>query len=170
MPIVTQVKVRQPASGDLVAEKFVVSGIGAGFEGTVGLRVLDARGREIASSGAQAAGGMAGVGEFSTQLRIADPPRSGAKVTLQVFGDNPGLPDEGPAPGFDLVEVPLIVFRGMRGWILYRVAAGDTLSSIRRELRPFTKVTVAQIVAANPRIEDPDVIRVGWKLRVPQLD
>ena len=170
MPIVTQVKVRQPSPGDLVAERFVVSGIGSGFEGTVGLRVLDARGLEIASGGAQAAGGMAGVGEFSTELQIASPPRPGAQVTLQVFGDNPGLPDEGPAPGFNLVEVPLIVFRGMRGWILYRVAAGDTLSSIRRELRPYTKVTVAQIVAANPRIEDPDDIRIGWKLRVPQLD
>jgi phage tail protein X len=170
MPIVTQVKVRQPAGGDLVADTFVVSGIGAGFEGTVGLRVLDARGQEIASGGAQAAGGLAGVGEFSTELHIATPPRAGAKVTLQVFGDNPGLPDEGPAPGFDLVEVSLIVFPGMRGWILYRVAAGDTLSSIRRQLRPFTKATVKQIVAANPQIEDPDVIRVGWKLRVPQLD
>jgi phage tail protein X len=91
-------------------------------------------------------------------------------VTLQAFGDNPGLPDEGPSPGFDLVEVPLIVFPKMRGWILYRVVRGDTLTSIRRDLRPYTKATVAQIVAANPRIEDPDVIRVGWRLRVPQLD
>jgi phage tail protein X len=170
MPIVTQVQVRQPAPGDLIAEDFVVSGIGSGFEGTVGLRVLDSGGREIASGGAQSAGGMAGVGEFSTRLRIDSPPRAGATVTLQVFGDNPGLPDEGPAPGFDLVEVPLIIFRGMRGWIRYRVVAGDTLSSIRRQLRPFTEVTVAQIVAANPRIEDPDAIRVGWRLRVPQLD
>lgn len=170
MPIVTQVKVRQPVSSDLVAEEFVVCGIGSGFEGTVGLRVLNAKGQELASGGAQAAGGMAGVGEFSARLRIASPPRAGTRVTLQVFGDNPGLPDEGPAPGFDLVEVPLIVFRGMRGWLLYRVSAGDTLTSIRRKLRPFTKVTVAQIVAANPRIEDPDLIRVGWKLRVPQLD
>ena len=62
------------------------------------------------------------------------------------------------------------MFPDLRGWLLYRVAAGDTLTSIRRDLRPFTRATVAQIVAANPRIEDPDVIRVGWKLRVPQLD
>ena len=170
MPIITQVQVRQPAARDLVAEEFVVAGIGSGFEGTVGLRVLDSRGRELASGGAQAAGGMAGVGEFSTRLRIDAPPRPGTAVTLQVFGDNPGLPDEGPAPGFDLVEVPLILFRGMRGWIRYRVVAGDTLTSIRRTLRPYTRATVAQIVAANPRIKDPDLIRVGWRLRVPQLD
>jgi phage tail protein X len=170
MPIITQVKVRQPDRHDLVAERFVVAGVGAGFEGTIGLRVLDGRGRVIASGSAQSAAGMAGVGEFSTTLTIARPPRAGSKVTLQAFGDNPGLPDEGPSPGFDLVEVPLIVFPKMRGWILYRVVAGDTLTSIRRDLRPYTKATVAQIVAANPRIEDPDVIRVGWRLRVPQLD
>ena len=41
MPIVTQVKVRQPADQDLVAKSFVVAGIGAGFEGTIGMRVVD---------------------------------------------------------------------------------------------------------------------------------
>ena len=170
MPIVTQVQVRQPAKHDLVGSRFVVAGVGAGFEGTIGLRVLDSRGRELAAGSAQSAGGMAGVGEFSATLVMTAPPRNGARVTLQAFGDNPGLPDEGPSPGFDLVEVPLIVFPDLHGWLLYRVAAGDTLTSIRRDLRPFTRATVAQIVAANPRIEDPDVIRVGWKLRVPQLD
>lgn len=170
MPIVSQVKVRQPAARDLVAEELVVSGIGSGFEGTVGLRVLDGRGRLLASGGAQSAGGMAGVGEFSATLTMASPPRAGTRVTLQAFGDNPGLPGEGPDPGFDLVEVPLIAFPRMRGWVLYRVASGDTLTSIRRDLRPYTKATVAQIVTANPRIDDPDVIKVGQRLRVPQLD
>src|SRR6188508_2638618 len=72
MPIVTQVQVRQPAPGDLIAEKFVVSGIGSGFEGTVGSspRRPETGGRQ---GGAQTAGGMAGVGEFSTQLRIVSP-------------------------------------------------------------------------------------------------
>lgn len=170
MPIVTQVKVHHPVKDQLVGRSFVVTGVGAGFEGTIGLRVLDDRGRELATGSAQAAGGMAGMGEFSTTIEMASPPRNGATVTLQAFGDNPGLPDDGPSPGFDLVEVPLLVFPTMRGWLLYRVSRGETLTSIRRELRPFTKATVAHIVAANRRIEDPDVIKVGWKLRVPQLD
>ncbi|MBA3780293.1 MAG: LysM peptidoglycan-binding domain-containing protein [Nocardioides sp.] len=163
-------KVHQPVKNQLVGRGFVVAGVGAGFEGTIGLRVLDSRGLELATGSAQSAGGMTGIGEFSATLEMASPPRNGTTVTLQAFGDNPGLPDEGPAPGFDLVEVPVIVFPGLRGWLLYRVVRGDTLSSIRRQLRPFTKATVAHIVAANPRIDDPDVIRVGWKLRVPQLD
>jgi len=170
MPIVTQVQVRQPQKLDLVGRRFVVSGVGSGFEGTIGLRVLDSRGRELAVGFAQSAGGMAGIGEFSSTLEMDSPPRAGTRVTLQAYGDNPGLPDEGPSPGFDLVEVPLIVFPGLRGWLLYRVVSGDTLTSIRRDLRPYTKATVAQIVAANPRIDDPDEIRVGQRLRVPQLD
>ncbi|WP_426242664.1 Gmad2 immunoglobulin-like domain-containing protein [Nocardioides sp. LHG3406-4] len=169
MPIITQVKVHHPVKSQLVGRRFVVAGVGSGFEGTIGLRVLDSRGRELAVGSAQSAGGMAGMGEFSATLTMASPPRNGARVTLQAFGDNPGLPDEGPSPGFDLVEVPLIVFPGLQGWILYRVASGDTLTSIRRDLRPYTSATVAHIVAANPRIDDPDVIKVGWKLRVPQL-
>ena len=168
MPIVTQVKVRQPADHDLVGSRFVVAGIGAGFEGTVGLRVVDHRGHVLAQGSGQSAGGMAGVGEFSAVLTFATPPRAGTRVTLQAFGDNPGLPDEGPDPGFNLQEVRLIVFPDLAGWILYRVESGDTLASIVQKLRPFTRATVAQVVAANPRISDPDVIKVGWKLRVPQ--
>ena len=61
----------------------------------------------------------------------------------------------------------VIMFGNMRGWLLYRVDAGDTLSGIVREVRPFVRTSVAQIVAANPRIEDPDVIQVGWRLRIP---
>ena len=86
-----------------------------------------------------------------------------------MFGDNPGLPDEGPDPGFNLQEVTAHRLPQAAGWILYRVESGDTLTSIVRKLRPFTRATVAQVVAANPRISDPDLIKVGWKLRVPQL-
>ncbi len=55
----------------------------------------------------------------------------------------------------------------MNGWLLYRVEPGDTLTGIVRKLKDFTKVTVRQIVAANPRIDDPDEIQVGWRLRIP---
>jgi len=168
MGIITTVRVRQPAKDELVGSTFTVAGVGAGFEGTIGLRVLGPRGRELARGFAQSAGGMAGVGEFVTTVTVPSPPRAGTRLTLQAFGDNPGLPDEGPAPGFDLFEVEVIMFPDLHGWLIYTVERGDTLTGIVPKVRNFTRTTVRQIVAANPRITDPDEISVGWKLRIPQ--
>jgi len=168
MGLITDVRLRQPAKDDLVGRRFLVAGIGNGFEGTIGIRVLDARGRVLAEDFAQSSGGMAAVGEFSTRVTVADPPRDGTRLTVQVFGDNPGLPDEGPSPGFNLREVEVIMFAEMQGFLLYRVESGDTLTAIVRKVKDLTRTTVAQIVAANPKITDPDVIRVGQRLRIPQ--
>ena len=170
MGLISTVKVRQPARNDLVGRRFAVSGIGSGFEGTVGLRLLGPKGKVLARGSAQSAGGMAGVGEFVSELRVASPPRAGTHLTLQAFGDNPGLPDEGPSPGFNLHEVEVIMFPDLRGWLLYRVERGDTLTAIVRKTKDFGRTTVRQIVDANPRITDPDHIEVGWRLRIPQHD
>jgi phage tail protein X len=167
MGLVTDVRLRQPRKDDLVNDRIVVAGIGAGFEGTIGIRVLGPRGRVLGEDAAQSSGGGIGVGDFSAHVRLTDPPRPGTRLTVQVFGDNPGLPDEGPSPGFNLREVEVTCFPGSRGFLLYRVESGDTLTGIVRKLKTFTKVTVTQVVAANPRIEDPDVIVSGWRLRIP---
>jgi phage tail protein X len=169
MAIITDVRVRQPKDDDLVSDRFVVAGIGNGFEGTIGIRVLAGNGRVLGEGSAQSSGGLAGVGDFSTVVQLDHAPRPGARVTVQVFGDNPGLPDEGPSPGFNLREVEVIVFGSMAGFLLYRVERGDTLTAITRKVKDFTTVTVNQVVAANPRITDPDVIKVGWRLRIPIL-
>ncbi|HZJ05935.1 MAG TPA: Gmad2 immunoglobulin-like domain-containing protein [Nocardioidaceae bacterium] len=168
MALKTTVKVRQPAENDLVGRTFVVAGVGAGFEGTIGLRLLDESGKVIARGSAQSAAGGMGVGEFITRLTVDSPPKPGKGVTLQAFGDNPGLPDEGPRPGFDLYEVELIMFGDLRGWLLYRVERGDTLSGIVRDVSDLVETSVKEIVAANPhRIVDPDHIEPGWRLRIP---
>ncbi|WP_162599943.1 Gmad2 immunoglobulin-like domain-containing protein [Nocardioides solisilvae] len=169
MALVTDVRVRQPKADDLVADGFVVAGIGHGFEGTIGIRVLGGNGRVLGTGSAQSSGGMAGVGDFATTVRLDQVPRPGTRVTVQVFGDNPGLPGEGPDPGFDLREVEVIVFGSMAGFLLHRVERGDTLTSILRTHRALTRATVKQVVAANPRITDPDKIKVGWRLRIPVL-
>ncbi|QZY29196.1 LysM peptidoglycan-binding domain-containing protein [Nocardioides coralli] len=167
MGIITDVRVRQPRTNDVVGDRFVVAGIGAGFEGTIGIRVLGPRGRVLARDSAQSSAGGIGIGDFSTRVRVPDPPRAGTRLTVQVFGDNPGLPDEGPRPGFNTREVEVICFPKSRGFLLYRVQRGDTLTGIVRSVRDFTRVTVNQVVRANPRIEDPDLIHVGWRLRIP---
>ena len=167
MGLQTDVRVRQPEKNDLVGDRFVVAGIGAGFEGTIGIRVLGPGGRVVGEDSATSSGGGFGVGDFATRVRLDRQLRAGSRLTVQVFGDNPGLPDEGPSPGFDTREVEVIYFPDMRGFLLYRVESGDTLTGIVRAVRAFTRTTVAQIVAANPRIEDPDLIRTGWRLRIP---
>ena len=121
MGILSDIRVRQPAKGDLVGRRFTVSGIGTGFEGTIGMRVLNRAGKVIGRGFAQSTGGMALIGEYSATLEVKRPPRAGARVTLQVFGDNPGLPDEGPSPGFNLREVEVISFADLQGWLVYRV-------------------------------------------------
>ncbi len=167
MGLITDVRVRHPASDDLVGRRFAVTGVGAGFEGTIGMRLLNPQGKVIGTGSAQSAGGGIGVGEFSARMEIDRPPRPGARCTLEVFGDNPGLPDEGPRPGFNTRRVAVIVFPDLAGWLLYRVESGDTLSGIVSKLRDYGRFTVAQVVAANPRISDPDHIEVGWRLRIP---
>ncbi len=164
MGILSDVRVRQPAKGDLVGREFTVCGIGTGFEGTIGLRLLNRSGKVVATGFAQSSGGMAAIGEFSGTLKVKKPPRAGTPLTLQVFGDNPG---PGPGPGSDLQEVAVIMYPDLIGYLLYRVERGDTLTGIVRMARDFGKTTVAQIVAANERIKDPDKIQTGWKIRVP---
>ena len=61
----------------------------------------------------------------------------------------------------------MIIFPKMQGWLIYRVESGDTLTKIVRKVKDFTRITVAQIVAANPKIDDPDEINVGQRLRIP---
>lgn len=164
MGILSDIRVRQPAADDLVGREFTVTGIGTGFEGTIGIRLLNKAGKVVATGFAQSTGGMAAIGEFTTTLKVKTPPRAGTPLTLQVFGDNPG---PGPAPGSDLREVRVVMYPDLIGWLLYRVEKGDTLIGIVRKARDFGKTTVPQIVAANPQIKDPDIIRTGWTLRIP---
>ena len=96
--LITDVRVRQPANEDLVGPSFVVARVGAGFEGTIGMRLLDPQGKVIGAGSAQSKGGGTGAGEYSATFEVDRAPRAGTRCMLEVFGDNPGLPDEGRAP------------------------------------------------------------------------
>jgi len=161
MGFINDVRVRQPAKGDLVGRRFTVAGIGNGFEGTIVVRVLKGT-RVVAHASAQSSGGGFAIGEFSTTVTVNRPPRAGTKLTVRVFGDT----GEG-GPGRPLREVEVVMFPDLAGWLLYRVERGDTLTGIVQQARDFGRTTVAQVLAANPQIEDPDVIRPGQNLRIP---
>ena len=160
MGILSDVRVRQPAKDDLVGRRFVVSGIGTGFEGTIGIRVLKGT-KVIATGSAQSSGGNGALGEFVTHVTVPKPPRAGTRLRVEVFGDT------GEGSGTDVRTVEVLMYPDLAGWLLYRVEPGDTLTGIVRTARDFGRTTVAQIVAANSQIEDPDVIQVGWRLRIP---
>ncbi len=77
------------------------------------------------------------------------------------------------------IENPSLIFPGQRLTIpggrvdddaefteVYRVRSGDTMKTIAR----MKGVSLAALIAANPQIADPDVIRVGWLVRVPSTD
>lgn len=157
------VQVRHPQSGDLVGSQITIAGIGHGFEGTIVWRLR--RGEETLIEGfVTSAGGMVALAGFATTAEV--PVLTRGPATLQVFGDNPGLPDEGPDPGFDLNEVPVVIVPGMYGFGFHEVKAGETLTSIAAE---SDGVTVDNIVAANPDITDPDKVQAGSVLRIPYV-
>lgn len=165
------VQIRHPLPGDVVQNRFNVAGIGTGFEGTVGWRLLDHAGNELAAGGAQA-GGMASMGDFSFEVDLgaADVAADGT-VTLEVFGDNPGLPDEGPDPGFDVNVIPLVlgqsILAGFFGIWLHTVQPGETLTSIASAQHGGESTADAIFAANRDRLSDADVIHPGQVLRVP---
>jgi predicted Zn-dependent protease len=56
MGILSDIRVRQPAKGDLVGREFTVAGIGTGFEATIGIRLLNQAGKVLATGSDEAAG------------------------------------------------------------------------------------------------------------------
>ena len=56
MGILSDIRVRQPAKDDLVGRQFTVAGIGTGFEGTIGMRLLNRAGKVIATGFATSSG------------------------------------------------------------------------------------------------------------------
>lgn len=165
------VQVRHPLPSDVVPDRFNVAGIGTGFEGTVGWRLLDNAGNELAGGGAQA-GGMASMGEFSFEVDVGSAAASaGETVRLEVFGDNPGLPDEGPEPGFDANVIPLVrgqsILPGYFGLWLHTVQQGETLTSIASAQYGGQSSAGAIFAANRDQLTDPNLIHPGQVLRVP---
>ena len=68
MGILSDIRVRQPAKGDLVGRQFTVTGIGTGFEGTIGMRLLNRAGKVIAT-GVRAVDGRDGGASASSPPR-----------------------------------------------------------------------------------------------------
>ena len=73
----------------------------------------------------------------------------------------PFLDDEKKIPAYEEQLSPIVP----RGWVDYKVKAGDTLSEIALE----RDTTPEEIQKYNPIIEDINLIRVGWIIQVPPI-
>ena len=79
-------------------------------------------------------------------------------------GSTPGGPAASAtvAPG-DATPTPLPTTPPAPTPVIYVVAKGDTISKIARK----NHVTVEQLLAANPKIKNPDRIKVGDQITIP---
>ncbi len=154
----------QPQPNDLVGDPLLVAGVGGGFEGTIGIRVLDGNGNIIESTYTNSAW-MAR--QFQKSVEFSATPTTTEGV-VQVG------PDSGES---DLAWVSVPIFFGtaivpnFHSYFLYVVQQGDTLSGIATEATAsglYVGSGWQPIFHANQHvISDPNRIHPGTVLRIP---
>jgi nucleoid-associated protein YgaU len=161
------VRVHHPRAYDIVDSPVSVSGIGAAFEGVIGVAsIRDANGNFI---GSKSFGGHIGMGfsNFEFTIPITGTPVGGALVTLEIEPDDPS------GNGVARIVVPVALGNALipayAGFGVHTVVAGDTLGKIAKQA--YGSNTAAfrkRIVDANKDvILNPNLIVVGMELRVP---
>jgi len=139
------IEIRNPQDDDLVGRRILVAGFGTAFGAAMLWRLLDAAGEEI-DGGVLPGGGANGVEDsFAYEMFLREADFRGARVVLQVYGDDPS---GRCVPGADLNEIRLILFTGLTGWKVWKARSEETLSDIARD--HGLRTTPADMVAANP--------------------
>lgn len=164
------IQVRHPRPHDPVGHRFLVAGLGSGFEADLYYRVRDHEGNQLAEGRTQ--GGAGAMQDFHTTVDLGRAQPADPSITLEAFWLSPADPDEDPlGPERDKTVIPLtlapVFYPGFVGWSPHEVKDGDTLSSIARD--DFSEdVTAEHIFECNRDILDsPDEIRPEQVLRVP---
>lgn len=163
------IDIRHPRPGDVIASRFLLAGLGSGFEADLYYRVATSSGEMIAEGRMQ--GGAFSMRDFHTVVELdpGDVPTQDGVV--EVFWESPAGPEEDPdGPEKDNVEVPVTfgfnVMTDFAGIIRYEVSEGDTLTSIAAQ--HFADVAADQIFESNRDVlSDPDRIYPGQVLRIP---
>jgi LysM domain/Immunoglobulin-like domain of bacterial spore germination len=162
--MVRLIEVRQPQEHDLVGRTFTIAGFGTGFEATVLWRVLV---QDVLGEGRlKGVGSMGVIDDFGDDVSLVPSAQArGAHVVLEVFGDDAS--GQNP-PGPDLNRIHVTLFTELRGWRLYEVVRGDTLTNIAHE--QGEGITAGDVFEANrDTVTDPNRIFPGQVLRVPLL-
>jgi LysM domain/Immunoglobulin-like domain of bacterial spore germination len=162
--MVRLIEVRQPQEHDLIGRTFTIAGFGTGFEATVSWRVVA---QDVLGEGRlKGVGSMGVIDDFGDDVSLVPSALArGAHVVLEVFGDDAS--GQNP-PGPDLNRINVTLFTELRGWRLYEVVRGDSLTKIAHEQGQGT--TAGDVFEANrDTVTDPDRIFPGQVLRVPLL-
>lgn len=159
-------RVDQPRPNDIVDNPIEVAGLGGGFEGNIGIRVIDGNGDAIVETS-------------TTNTNLASQWQDAVGL-MHVPATAHGLVEVGPGTGADetppWVSVPVIfgiaLVHEYSGFYLYTVQSGDTLSSIAASEAAGGLFDDSEswhpIHRANSHvIHDPDKIRPGMVLRIP---
>lgn len=165
------IEVRQPQPHDIVGDAIHLCGFGEAWEGATYVRVTDATGRVLAEE--QFTTSMGTAVPFHLEVKLASAPTTPRGV-VEVFGDTPVDEEELGPEGreVDKVAVPVVfgtaLVEGYVGYGLHAVRPGDTLSSVAREAGGG-RIGASELFEANrDQLDDPDVVRPGQVLRVPQ--
>jgi hypothetical protein len=159
------ITVRHPRPHDLVDDPVRVVGVGTGFEGDLSARLRDASGRKLAEEHFRA-GGTGIWGNFEERLRLSRVPRN-PQGTLEVF-------EHSAKDGSEIHKrtVPIVFGRSLidpfMGFAQHRVKRGETLRSISSEWFGSANHWRRIFEANRNVLDDPDEVRAGQVLRIPQ--
>lgn len=163
MTMYPRIKVLQPEPFDLVEQRLQISGVGSGFEATIGLRVRDGDDRELARTFVTA-GGTGVLANFQAAIDLPVVP-STANGFVEVF-DAGGA--DVPA---NMVVVPVVfgehLVPGYYGFALRTVVQGDNLSALAQEAYGDASKYLRIFNANRNQLSDPNRIYAGRQLRVP---
>lgn len=143
----------------------VLSGVGTGFEGDLTARIRDASGRTLVEVNVRA-GGTGIWGNFEKRLRLNRVPRN-PQGTLEVFEHSAKDGSEIRKRVVRIVFGPSIV-KPYHGFAQHKVKRGETLSAISNEWYGNPKHHRRIFEANRNQLTDPDEIKVGQVLRIPQ--
>lgn len=159
-------RVDQPRPNDIVDNPIAIGGLGGGFEGNIGIRVIDGNGDAIVETS-------------TTNTNLASQWQETVGLAHVPATAN-GLVEVGPGTGADetppWVSVPVIfgiaLVHEYAGFYLYTVQPGDTLSGIASAEASGGLFDDSEswhpIHRANSHvIHDPNKIRPGMVLRIP---
>ena len=159
------ISVRHPRPHDIVDDPIEIAGVGTGFEGTLGARLRDHTGAQIAERSFDA-GGTGIWGNFFFRFDVPSIP-SRPRGTLEIF-------ESSAKDGSDLHKhvIPVVFGRALidpfMGFAVHAVEPGDTLSEIADTFYGDPSRFGIIFAANRELLDDPDVIVPGQLLRIPQ--